>query len=139
MPNPVATFNTSEGTFTAELYLDTVISVKSCKKLRPVKQVGKKQYLAPFGSTMSDGSTVLIGILTVYFLSPDQIQMPVTASNFIALAKEGYYNGLTFHRVIQNFMLQFGCGPNLPWLKRKHCTRSTVVDTAHRCRLVASH
>ena len=33
-------------------------------------------------------------------------KMPVTASNFIALANEGYYNGLTFHRVIQNFMLQ---------------------------------
>ena len=35
--------------------------------------------------------------------------MPVTASNFIALAKEGYYDGLTFHRVIPNFMAQFGC------------------------------
>mmetsp|Transcript_79242 Transcript_79242/g.154996 ORF Transcript_79242/g.154996 Transcript_79242/m.154996 type:complete len:187 (-) Transcript_79242:151-711(-) len=58
MPNPVATFNTSEGTFTAEIYLDS---------------------------------------------------MPVTASNFIALANEGFYNGVTFHRVIQNFMLQFGC------------------------------
>lgn len=36
-------------------------------------------------------------------------KMPVTASNFIALAKEGYYDGLTFHRVIPNFMAQFGC------------------------------
>merc|ERR1711972_872490 len=36
---------------------------------------------------------------------------PVTASNFIALAKEGYYNGVHFHRVIPNFMAQFGC-PN---------------------------
>lgn len=35
--------------------------------------------------------------------------MPVTASNFIALCNEGYYNGLTFHRVIKDFMLQFGC------------------------------
>merc|ERR1711948_245069 len=36
-------------------------------------------------------------------------QMPVTASNFIALAQEGYYNGVHFHRVIPNFMAQFGC------------------------------
>jgi cyclophilin family peptidyl-prolyl cis-trans isomerase len=36
-------------------------------------------------------------------------QMPVTASNFIDLAKSGYYNGLSFHRVIPNFMAQFGC------------------------------
>jgi cyclophilin family peptidyl-prolyl cis-trans isomerase len=35
--------------------------------------------------------------------------MPVTASNFLALANEGFYDGLTFHRVIANFMLQFGC------------------------------
>jgi len=37
--------------------------------------------------------------------------MPLTASNFIDLAKTGYYDGLTFHRVIPNFMAQFGC-PN---------------------------
>ena len=35
--------------------------------------------------------------------------MPVTASNFIDLARSGFYNGLTFHRVIPNFMAQFGC------------------------------
>merc|ERR1712232_74610 len=38
-------------------------------------------------------------------------KMPLTASNFIALAQEGYYNGVHFHRVIPNFMAQFGC-PN---------------------------
>eukprot|EP00389_Voromonas_pontica_P010580 GDKH01016120.1.p1 GENE.GDKH01016120.1~~GDKH01016120.1.p1 ORF type:complete len:189 (-),score=49.92 GDKH01016120.1:156-722(-) len=36
-------------------------------------------------------------------------EMPVTASNFIDLAKSGFYNGLSFHRVIDGFMLQFGC------------------------------
>jgi cyclophilin family peptidyl-prolyl cis-trans isomerase len=58
--NPVATFETTEGTFKAEIFLDT---------------------------------------------------MPITASNFIALAEEGYYNGIHFHRVIPGFMNQFGC-PN---------------------------
>ena len=58
MANPTATFNTSLGEFTAELYLD---------------------------------------------------QMPVTAGNFIELANSGFYNGLHFHRVIANFMIQFGC------------------------------
>merc|ERR1711959_707216 len=38
-------------------------------------------------------------------------KMPVTASNFIALSQEGFYNGVHFHRVIPNFMAQFGC-PN---------------------------
>lgn len=36
-------------------------------------------------------------------------QMPITAYNFIDLAKSGYYNGLHFHRCIPNFMNQFGC------------------------------
>eukprot|EP00931_Biecheleriopsis_adriatica_P073910 TRINITY_DN4810_c0_g1_i1.p1 TRINITY_DN4810_c0_g1~~TRINITY_DN4810_c0_g1_i1.p1 ORF type:complete len:352 (+),score=57.20 TRINITY_DN4810_c0_g1_i1:33-1058(+) len=39
------------------------------------------------------------------------LEMPLTASNFISLAKEGFYNGIHFHRVIPNFMAQFGC-PN---------------------------
>ena len=34
---------------------------------------------------------------------------PVTVANFVNLAKRGYYNGLTFHRVIDNFMIQGGC------------------------------
>ena len=36
-------------------------------------------------------------------------QMPLTAGNFITLAKSGFYDGLHFHRVIKNFMAQFGC------------------------------
>jgi cyclophilin family peptidyl-prolyl cis-trans isomerase len=58
MANPTAIFDTSEGTFEAELFLD---------------------------------------------------RMPITAGNFIALAKSGFYDGLHFHRVIPGFMLQFGC------------------------------
>lgn len=33
---------------------------------------------------------------------------PVTVLNFITLAKTGYYNGLKFHRVIEDFMVQGG-------------------------------
>jgi cyclophilin family peptidyl-prolyl cis-trans isomerase len=36
-------------------------------------------------------------------------KMPLTAGNFVKLAKSGFYDGLHFHRVIDNFMLQFGC------------------------------
>eukprot|EP01031_Cornospumella_fuschlensis_P032294 gene32294-39054_t len=36
-------------------------------------------------------------------------QMPLTAANFVDLANSGFYNGLHFHRVIANFMNQFGC------------------------------
>jgi cyclophilin family peptidyl-prolyl cis-trans isomerase len=44
--------------------------------------------------------------------------MPVTTGNFIKLAKSGFYDGLHFHRVIEKFMIQFGCphskDPNSP-------------------------
>lgn len=36
-------------------------------------------------------------------------KMPITAGNFVKLAKSGFYDGLHFHRVINRFMLQFGC------------------------------
>jgi cyclophilin family peptidyl-prolyl cis-trans isomerase len=36
-------------------------------------------------------------------------KMPVTAGNFLALARQGFYDGLHFHRVIEDFMIQFGC------------------------------
>ena len=58
MTNPTARFDTSLGSFTAEIFLD---------------------------------------------------QMPITAKNFLDLAKSGFYDGLHFHRVIENFMCQFGC------------------------------
>ena len=35
-------------------------------------------------------------------------KVPVTAANFLNLAKRGYYDGLKFHRVIPNFMVQGG-------------------------------
>lgn len=56
--NPVAVFETTMGSFKAEIFLDT---------------------------------------------------MPITSSNFIDLAKSGFYNGVHFHRVIPKFMCQFGC------------------------------
>ena len=34
---------------------------------------------------------------------------PVTVANFVNLARRGFYDGLTFHRVIPDFMIQGGC------------------------------
>ncbi|MCI8811120.1 MAG: peptidylprolyl isomerase [Oscillibacter sp.] len=51
--------------------------------------------------TMEDGK-----IMTAE-LYPDKA--PNTVNNFISLVKKGFYDGLTFHRVIPGFMIQGGC------------------------------
>jgi peptidyl-prolyl cis-trans isomerase B (cyclophilin B) len=46
------------------------------------------------------------GPLKVEFYSEDA---PNTVANFVKLAKEGFYDGLNFHRVIPDFVVQGGC------------------------------
>jgi len=48
------------------------------------------------------------GVMKVNFYENDA---PNTVANFIKLSKMGFYDGLTFHRVIPNFVIQGGC-PN---------------------------
>jgi len=50
--------------------------------------------------TMEDGKTM------EFELFPDVA--PITVANFIALAEQGFYNGLTFHRIMSGFMIQGG-------------------------------
>ncbi len=76
MSNPSAKFETSMGTFEAEIFVD---------------------------------------------------QMPITGGNFVRLAEEGFYNGLHFHRVIANFMCQFGC----PHSKDPESRRAGTGDSPH--------
>ncbi len=42
---------------------------------------------------------------------------PKTVENFVKLAKDGYYDELTFHRVIPNFVIQGGCPNSKPGAK----------------------
>ncbi len=46
------------------------------------------------------------GVMKVNFYENDA---PIAVANFVKLSKEGFYNGLTFHRVIPNFVIQGGC------------------------------
>lgn len=48
------------------------------------------------------------GTINIEFFDSDA---PNTVANFVKLSKEGFYNGLNFHRVIPNFVIQGGC-PN---------------------------
>src|ERR1043165_8835629 len=59
-------------------------------------------------------------------------KMPLTAGNFIKLAKAGFYDGLHFHRVIGSFMIQFGCphsrDPNSPRAGTGNGPDGTIQD-----------
>jgi peptidyl-prolyl cis-trans isomerase B (cyclophilin B) len=48
------------------------------------------------------------GLMKVSFFEEDA---PNTVANFVNLSKKGFYDGLTFHRVIPDFVIQGGC-PN---------------------------
>jgi cyclophilin family peptidyl-prolyl cis-trans isomerase len=82
-----------------------------------------------------------LGSITVELFTD---KMPITAGNFLELAKSGFYDGLHFHRVINGFMLQFGCphskdpkssragtgdGPNGP-IKDEHPANAKISNEA---------
>ncbi len=62
-------------------------------------------------------------------LYPDKA--PLTVANFVNLAKRGFYDGLNFHRVIPDFMIQGGCpqgsGTGGPGYKFEDETRNGVA------------
>ncbi|MCK5856939.1 MAG: peptidylprolyl isomerase [Bacteroidales bacterium] len=46
------------------------------------------------------------GLMKVKFFEEDA---PKTVANFVKLSKDGFYDGLTFHRVLPDFVIQGGC------------------------------
>lgn len=51
--------------------------------------------------TMENGKVIKVEL--------DASAAPLTVANFEKLAREGFYDGLTFHRIIPGFMIQGGC------------------------------
>ena len=62
-------------------------------------------------TTLTEPLPAMVKLTTNYgdiTIELDQ-EMPITAGNFAKLVKDGYYDGLTFHRIIDGFMIQGGC------------------------------
>ena len=63
-------------------------------------ELGKQENKVNVEITMKDGGVMKLE------LYPDIA--PITVANFVKLAEEGFYDGLTFHRIIKGFMIQGG-------------------------------
>ena len=64
------------------------------------------------------------GIMKVMFYEKDA---PNTVANFVKLSKSGFYDGLTFHRVIPDFVIQGGCPSNS---SHKHFLLLCIMSSA---------
>jgi peptidyl-prolyl cis-trans isomerase B (cyclophilin B) len=72
------------------------------------KQVVPALEVAPESETVKDVRIVMHTSQGAIQATLFATTTPVTVANFLNLAKRGYYDGLTFHRVIPNFMIQGG-------------------------------
>ena len=90
--------------------LDTVLRRKATEKLKTTRTctAGGPVVGSPDMSDIEDIRITLKtdkGNIDGTLFAPDA---PVTVANFLNLASRGYYDGLTFHRVIPDFMIQGG-------------------------------
>ena len=74
----------------------TLTALLSCNGKREIRDY----YYAKM--TVKNFGTVIIKL--------DRTAAPITVDNFVSLADDGFYDGLTFHRIIDNFMIQGGAG-----------------------------
>ncbi len=59
-------------------------------------------------------------------------EAPITVSRFVSLARAGYYNGLTFHRVVPNFVIQGGSPGANEYMGDGDYLRDEVARRSHR-------
>lgn len=70
-----------------------------------------KQYSAPQPMQIETDRTYKVLLKTNkgdIKLELNPAEAPMTVNNFIVLARDGYYDGLTFHRVVEGFVIQGG-------------------------------
>ncbi len=78
--------------------LPRLVGTKQYASAPPMLIDKNKQYSATV--TMAKGGTFVIQLYAA--------KAPITVNNFVFLARQGYYNGVTFHRVLEGFMAQGG-------------------------------
>ena len=108
-PEQDSTSPTTQATTTAQG--STTAEPPPTPTILSARQAARTQYSSPPAMTLDAASDYIaefrteFGIFRVRLLTT---QAPVAVNNFVFLAQQGFYNGLRFHRVIENFMIQGG-------------------------------
>ena len=93
----------------AELLKTLDPSIETANAIRPVPVAAGLTYEAPSLTSPAVSPHVFIetakGAIEIEL---DVLDAPITAGNFMTLARKGYFDGLSFHRVVPNFVIQGG-------------------------------
>ena len=89
------------GLLLAGIIISIVITVGRSKEI--VEEQGEQQEQRE--SVYANIEIENYGTITIFL---DAESAPVTVDNFVSLAESGFYDGLTFHRIIEGFMMQGG-------------------------------
>lgn len=70
------------------------------------------------GATLDNAVATHLATIDIQNYGTIQLELygnsaPATVANFVALANSGYYDGLTFHRIVEGFMMQGGAGASV--------------------------
>ena len=104
---------TAAGTTTAPAAADLVTAPngRSCDVHEPDPAADPKTYSDPPPMTIDTAARYRATLLTscgTIVIALDAKRAPVTVNNFVFLAREGFFDGLTFHRVVTGFVIQGG-------------------------------
>jgi cyclophilin family peptidyl-prolyl cis-trans isomerase len=94
----------------AEVGLDDFFSKKDKKKKKEKKKKGKKK-AAEAAESSTNPVVTFVTSAGQFSVELFITRTPITVSNFLDLVNRGFYNGICFHRIILDFMIQGGC-PN---------------------------
>jgi len=91
-----------------EEYSGTSTTSKSQESITENKEENKKEEEKNMYSSGLHHATIEVKNYGTIKLELDADVAPITVANFAKLVNEGFYNGLTFHRIIDGFMIQGG-------------------------------
>ena len=95
--------------FTNDISLMTLLLITGCSNSTSDDSDAANVYTPPALDTeatyYADIDIADYGLITIQL---DQTAAPITCANFVELAENGFYDGLTFHRIMAGFMMQGG-------------------------------